>query len=1314
MTFRRARKGWALAATTAIAFMLLPAAQTWAAPGSPAPDDAGAAAPDTTAAPHSSDASKVGKPDGTLAKGWRTADDRAVTVAGDSYGLHVLVADSSEAYQWREVATLREDGFDADAWIGNVCVTGSGKRAVVAYAPRTFTNKPALFDRGAFAAVVDLGTHTVTKLRQQVSLAYFNPGCGTGEDAILTQSADTELGSTRLLRIDTRKAKVTRTLTVRGEATSAVPVDDTVVTALGNRLTRIRPDGRQELVGRTSGPAFHIHPDAQGAVAFLDRKGERVSVRRASGSAVNTLAQGDLGDVGLSAGTKGRLFLTGQPEQVASLPSGVERLRARAGSQVSSGGRLVVDQAVSTALRSHVTDPLASHDNEGPLPYKIEAHVPETGKAVDFTVPVPDQPRTEQPSPSLAGLVAAAPASGTVTPLQAAASASSTSTDDGERTCSIARNDANQQALQPTPNQVEWAVDMAIRGNLTSGYISQGGWRADDGLGSSVAPSVMFPQSVLIGAPAGGRIPAQVLLGVLAQESNLWQASYHALPGQTGNPLIGNFYGTNIYPGTTGYDPDKVWTIDWAKADCGYGMGQQTDGMSVAGRSLDPGKPPAMSAEKQRAVALDYAANVAVAAQTLSDKWSELHLTGQTIKINDDDPQYIENWFAAVWNYNLGYNLPDSSGTWGLGWLNNPANPKYPADRNAFLDNNHYADAATPQNWPYPEKVMGWAAFPIDTGRAYSDAGEQNNSNTHGYQAAWWSDAGARTRAIKPPLDTFCNGSNGCDSGNPPKCTTDDCYKLYWYHANASWKTACSLECGHETLTYKTLRAELGRGNSEPPNCSLSGLPSGARVVDDVSASVPSMRSDCSKSWTNAGTMSWDFKETAGTHPTYEGKEDFHQVGGGFGAHFWFAHTRASSSRADAMGVTGTWTLGQRLDQWARVMVHLPSTGAETQQARYDITLGDGSVRHRVINQFDTKNEWFPLGTYQFVDGSYAQSVSLSNVTGDGSADDDVAWDAVAFVPLSAKPKDFVVAMGDSFSSGEGAGEYGPETDRDYGKRTWNACHRSANAWSRKAVLPGRATSVGTLTDANDPSLDYQFVACSGAFTDNVLGKDDLGTRKDQEAPWGWGADGEFREVPQIGSGVLSDDTTLVTLSIGGNDARFSPLAAACAATDCSDSGYTYGQDPKPLAEYEPEFIDNGVRNWVTETLNAIRTHAPKAKIVLMGYPRLFSPTACAVEYNDREVALFNSWADALAKSMKQSVADTGDTNTVFTNPQYKFEGHAFCDGPHYINPIAFSPNGPGDFQEATMPSRGSVHPNDLGTTAYAEVLQDALNGTLH
>lgn len=1290
---------------------LVPPAYAWAGPEGPGNGAAAASdewnatrepASPTTAdaetAPVDSGPSKVEQPDGKLPENWRTSDDRAVTVVGDAQGLHVLVAESAQAYQWREAATLREDGLNADAWIGNVCVTGSGKRAVVAYAPRTFTNDPALFDRGAFTAVVDLDSHKVTKLQEQVSLAYFNPGCGADESVVLSQLSDETVGKTRLLRLNATTGKVTRTLTVQGEATSAVPVGNDIVAALGNRLTRVAADGDTRLIGRTSGPAFRLHPDRDGAVAFLDRKGEQATVRRAMNGRISTLAHGELGKVGLAAGTEGRVFLTGAPKDVVPLPSSIKRLEADAGAEISSHGRLAVSRAVSAGLRTHGSpDPLAERADEGTaLPYRIEAQVPQTDEELKFTVPNQTPPTTEKPSPALTTTTGTSGPKHQSAGARQPAAGGATTTYDEDATCAIYRNDATAQALQPTPNQVEWAVDMAIRGNLTSGYITQGGWRSQAGLGSSVSPSTMFPLPVLKGAPAGSRIPAQVLLGVLAQESNLWQATRHALPGQTGNPLVGNYYGTNIYPGTPDYDPDKIWTIDWSEADCGYGMGQQTDGMSASTR-VQPGKPPAFPIGQQRAIALDYAANVAVAAKTLSEKWNELHTAGQTVEINDDDPLNIENWFAAVWNYNLGFNTPDSTGTWGLGWLNNPANPRYPSDRKAFLDNNSYADAAHPQDWPYPEKVMGWAAFPIDTGRAYSDTGQENDSNTHGYQAAWWNDAGFRTLAIKPPMNAFCNDTNGCNAGSPPLCTTEDCYKQYWYDGNAKWKN-CSGNCGFETLTYKTLRSEPGRGSSGAPKCDLGGLPSNALVIDDVPASVPSMRTDCSKSWTNSGTMSWKFAETAnGSTTTYEGKEDFQQIGGGFGGHFWFAHTRDDTKRIDRMRVTGTWTLNKSLNQWARVFVHLPDTGAHTQQAHYRIKLDANTTRDRYLNTRYRKNTWVPLGTYRF---NGTPQVILDNETDDGTADDDIAWDAVAFQPLSAKPTDMVVAMGDSYTSGEGSGNYYSVSDLHHGEPSWNACRRSPNAWPRKVTLPGRTETVGWFADTYDPSLDFQFTACSGAKTWQVLS----GTPVDGNGNEKWGFDGNFHEKFQIDSGVLSTDTTLVMLTIGGNDAKFDRKIQECVQSGC------------PSEASMKADIDSAVSE-TRKVLQSIHSKAPNATIALMGYPLLFSRTeACSTLVSASQRVILNNMAEYFEDKQRELANSMSADGVRYKSPQSAFEGKRICDPTAGINGVVAGPNGEGDFHhgDANTPlcwwftgntclSRESYHPNKAGTTAYAQ-----------
>ena len=76
-----------------------------------------------------------------LGADYRTSTDRAIVTSGDATGFHILTAARAEGYAWKTLASLSEPGFDTDSWIGNACITGSGTRAVVVYAPRTFTNE---------------------------------------------------------------------------------------------------------------------------------------------------------------------------------------------------------------------------------------------------------------------------------------------------------------------------------------------------------------------------------------------------------------------------------------------------------------------------------------------------------------------------------------------------------------------------------------------------------------------------------------------------------------------------------------------------------------------------------------------------------------------------------------------------------------------------------------------------------------------------------------------------------------------------------------------------------------------------------------------------------------------------------------------------------------------------------------------------------------------------------------------------------------------------------------------------------------------
>jgi hypothetical protein len=771
-------------------------------------------------------------------------------------------------------------------------------------------------------------------------------------------------------------------------------------------------------VATASGVPYGIHADTGGGVDFLDQTKSVQRAHRVVGSTARTLATAPVGDLALSAGVGGRVFLSGKPTSMAALPSAVAHVSADPRADLSTDGGFAVVDTVTPGLHTDLASTAAKAADDVPADGQVDIHgtVTGTGRSLAFTASAaspgaasasggtrsPALPKLPSPSSSK-GDSSTADSAKTSAPTASAKAApadseASSTVDDG-RYCSIARNDPATTALQPTPNQVEWAVDMAVRGDLTSGYLDQEGWRSSEGLGTSVNPQGMFALPPLNG---GGQIPSQVLLGVLTQESNLWQATSHADPGEFGNPLIGNFYGTNIYPGTAGYDPNAIWTVNWSVSDCGYGIGQVTDGMRMAGHTKTGET--ALPAAQQRALALDYTVNIAYAARILAQKWNEIHTSSVTITINNDDPSRPENWFAALWDYNSGFNAPGAKSNWGLGWYNNPANPIYPAQRHPFLDGNTYSDAAHPQQWPYEEKVEGWAAWPIDTGHSYDDSGNQQSPSdpgygSAGYAAAWW-DSDLDRSSVKPPINTFCDTSNACDISDPPPCETEhsgdpDCDTPHWWNKSATWKTDCATTCGHGQIRYVTLRHEPGTPDPSPPPCDTSTLPSGTVVVDDVPTGTPEPRCPAN-TFTNRGTFSFVFPEDS--HGQYEAREDLQQIGGGFDGHYWFSHARQPDNWGDLLETTGTWKPTSLPTHLYQVKAYMPYLGSKSKKAVYQIDDGQGHQYTRQVNQDSVTAGWLSIGYFEMSTGA---TVTLNNITNDGTSGDlDLAYDAVAFEPV--------------------------------------------------------------------------------------------------------------------------------------------------------------------------------------------------------------------------------------------------------------------------------------------------------------------------
>ncbi|WNI17059.1 hypothetical protein [Actinacidiphila sp. ITFR-21] len=303
--------------------------------------------------------------------------------------------------------------------------------------------------------------------------------------------------------------------------------------------------------------------------------------------------------------------------------------------------------------------------------------------------------------------------------------------------------------------------------------------------------------------------------------------------------------------------------------------------------------------------------------------------------------------------------------------------------------------------------MMGWAAWSIDTGHSYATTGRQDwpgesGFSSAGFQPAWWLTPAQRSE-IKPPLNTFCTAANACDVNNSPPCETqhiDGCDQLHWWNAqNTVWKTDCADTCGHESIKYLTLRAEPGRGTRlqyGEPDC--ESPPAGAVVVHSVPNGTPTWSDTCGNA-TSSGSFQFTFYPDSSGQ--YEAKSDLHQIGGGYQGHFWYAHDRdktALGGDGGRMTVLGTWSMsGPVAAKQAEVLVHIPDTGAQTKQAVYQIETAFGTVKRTLDQSAHADNDWLVLGAYRF--NNKTPQVSLSNTVSSGNGDDDVAYDAVAFLP---------------------------------------------------------------------------------------------------------------------------------------------------------------------------------------------------------------------------------------------------------------------------------------------------------------------------
>jgi lysophospholipase L1-like esterase len=229
------------------------------------------------------------------------------------------------------------------------------------------------------------------------------------------------------------------------------------------------------------------------------------------------------------------------------------------------------------------------------------------------------------------------------------------------------------------------------------------------------------------------------------------------------------------------------------------------------------------------------------------------------------------------------------------------------------------------------------------------------------------------------------------------------------------------------------------------------------------------------------------------------------------------------------------------------------------------------------------------------------------------------------------------VALGDSYASGDGTGVF-------YNDGT--SCYRSPDAYP-----PLIAAADG---------YSLTFAACSGATSASVISG-------------------------QLSS--LNSTTSLVTVQIGGNDASFTTVMEDCALYYFPCSAAISTAD---------SYIENTLPGNLNTLYTDIRADAPNAKVVVLGYPRLFTSTGTTCGINvltsSHEKSL-NTTADDLDGAVQSEATAHGFT---YVDPRSAFSTHELCSSSPWLNNVK-------------LPTYESYHPTIAGEAEFASLLKPAL-----
>jgi lysophospholipase L1-like esterase len=236
-------------------------------------------------------------------------------------------------------------------------------------------------------------------------------------------------------------------------------------------------------------------------------------------------------------------------------------------------------------------------------------------------------------------------------------------------------------------------------------------------------------------------------------------------------------------------------------------------------------------------------------------------------------------------------------------------------------------------------------------------------------------------------------------------------------------------------------------------------------------------------------------------------------------------------------------------------------------------------------------------------------------------------------IPVAQAAAKQYVALGDSYASGVGSRVFYSES---------GSCKRSPEAYAPK------------IASAKGYTLNFE--ACSGAKTGDVNSK-------------------------QLGN--LNSSTSLVTLSIGGNDAGFSSVITSCALYFGCGGKITEANN----------YIANSLAGVLNTTYNNVKSRATTAKVIVLGYPHLFSDDGktCNVNLltsgNEKKLNETGDKLDAVVKAQAESHGFT------FVDPRSAWKPHSVCASEEWLN-------------GQSNPLEESYHPNVKGYAQFRKEVE--------